>query len=110
MTATLRIAAVAAIFVAATAASGDASAMPAPRVNSAAGAMIDEVAYGCGPGWRPNYYGRCVPMRGPPPPYGPGFRPPPPYGPGFRPPPPHGPGFRPPPPHGPGFRPPPPRW
>jgi hypothetical protein len=44
-----------------TAASGASAFTPAPLPS--AGAAIEEVAGGCGPGWHPNPWGRCVPHR-----------------------------------------------
>lgn len=42
-------------------AASQASAMPlAP---AAAGSQIEHVRFGCGPGWHPNPWGRCVPNR-----------------------------------------------
>lgn len=44
-------------------------------------ALIEKVIYGCGRGWRPNRWGRCVPMYrrwGPRPGSGPPTPPPPP--------------------------------
>ncbi|UDL92391.1 hypothetical protein LGH82_14890 [Mesorhizobium sp. PAMC28654] len=38
------------------------SAMPLVPVGPAAG-LVENVAYGCGPGWHPNPWGRCVPYR-----------------------------------------------
>lgn len=43
-----------------------AQAMPmAGAPTKTAAADIEQVAYGCGPGWRPGPYGRCVPMARP---------------------------------------------
>ncbi|MBN9222669.1 MAG: hypothetical protein J0I79_32450 [Mesorhizobium sp.] len=40
------------------------SAMPmVPLAQPAAPALVEHVAWGCGPGWHPNYWGRCVPYR-----------------------------------------------
>ncbi|AZO75865.1 MAG: hypothetical protein E5V92_28685 [Mesorhizobium sp.] len=44
-----------------TAAASAASAMPMAPV--AAPALVEHVAWGCGPGWHPNHWGRCVPNR-----------------------------------------------
>ncbi len=38
------------------------SAMPMVQVGPTAG-LVEHVAYGCGPGWHPNPWGRCVPYR-----------------------------------------------
>ena len=37
------------------------SAMPLAPL--AAPALVEHVAWGCGPGWHPNPWGRCVPNR-----------------------------------------------
>jgi len=37
------------------------SAMPLAPL--AAPAVVEQVAWGCGPGWHPNPWGRCVPNR-----------------------------------------------
>jgi hypothetical protein len=42
-----------------------ASAMPIAGQPGMESATIENVAYGCGPGWHPGPYGRCVPNRGP---------------------------------------------
>ena len=42
-------------------AAGAASAMPMAPV--AAPTLVEHVAWGCGPGWHPNHWGRCVPNR-----------------------------------------------
>jgi len=40
------------------------SAMPlAPLAQPAAPVLVEHVAWGCGPGWHPNHWGRCVPNR-----------------------------------------------
>ena len=52
----------AALAVGGTAAASAASAMPIAPV-APAPAMIEHVAWGCGPGWHPNHWGRCVPNR-----------------------------------------------
>ncbi|MFB9978922.1 GCG_CRPN prefix-to-repeats domain-containing protein [Mesorhizobium kowhaii] len=40
------------------------SAMPmAPLDRAAAPVLVEHVAWGCGPGWHPNPWGRCVPNR-----------------------------------------------
>lgn len=44
-----------------TVAAGAASAMPIAPVT--APAVVEHVAWGCGPGWHPNPWGRCVPYR-----------------------------------------------
>jgi hypothetical protein len=38
-------------------------AMPLAGVAPAAAATVEQVAWGCGPGWHPNPWGRCVPNR-----------------------------------------------
>ncbi|CDX45667.1 conserved exported hypothetical protein [Mesorhizobium sp. ORS 3359] len=53
----------AALAIGGTAAASAASAMPIAPVAPPAPAMIEHVAWGCGPGWHPNYWGRCVPNR-----------------------------------------------
>lgn len=40
---------------------GTASAMPIVLVDSGAPPTAQTVAWGCGPGWHPNPWGRCVP-------------------------------------------------
>lgn len=52
----------AALAIGGTVAASAASAMPIAPV-APAPAMIEHVAWGCGPGWHPNYWGRCVPNR-----------------------------------------------
>lgn len=52
----------AALAIGGTAAASAASAMPIAPV-APVPAMIEHVAWGCGPGWHPNYWGRCVPNR-----------------------------------------------
>lgn len=42
-----------------------AQAMPMAGAPAKAASDIEQVAYGCGPGWRPGPYGRCVPMARP---------------------------------------------
>ena len=37
------------------------SAMPMAPLAPAAPALVEHVAWGCGPGWHPNPWGRCVP-------------------------------------------------
>jgi hypothetical protein len=37
----------------------------APAAQPAPSAMVQDVAWGCGPGWHPNPWGRCVPYGGP---------------------------------------------
>jgi hypothetical protein len=40
------------------------SAMPLVSLaQPAAPALVEHVAWGCGPGWHPNPWGRCVPYR-----------------------------------------------
>ncbi|PBB80395.1 hypothetical protein CK218_13540 [Mesorhizobium sp. WSM3879] len=51
----------AALAIGGTAAASAASAMPIAPV--AAPAIVEHVAWGCGPGWHPNRWGRCVPNR-----------------------------------------------
>jgi hypothetical protein len=41
------------------------SAMSPVRVAPAASALVQDVRWGCGPGWHPNPWGRCVPERRP---------------------------------------------
>ncbi|MDX8443158.1 GCG_CRPN prefix-to-repeats domain-containing protein [Mesorhizobium australafricanum] len=52
----------AALAIGGTAAASAASAMPIASV-APPSAMIEHVAWGCGPGWHPNHWGRCVPNR-----------------------------------------------
>ncbi|MDX8453117.1 hypothetical protein RFM98_10150 [Mesorhizobium sp. VK9D] len=52
----------AALAIGGTAAASAASAMPIASV-APASAMIEHVAWGCGPGWHPNHWGRCAPNR-----------------------------------------------
>ena len=52
----------AALAIGGTAAASAASAMPIAPV-APAPALVEHVAWGCGPGWHPNYWGRCVPNR-----------------------------------------------
>ncbi|OHV79126.1 GCG_CRPN prefix-to-repeats domain-containing protein [Mesorhizobium sp. ORS 3428] len=52
----------AALALGGTIAAGAASAMPVAPV-SPAPALVEHVAWGCGPGWHPNRWGRCVPNR-----------------------------------------------
>jgi hypothetical protein len=40
---------------------GVASAMPLATTAPAAPTVVQDVAWGCGPGWHPNPWGRCVP-------------------------------------------------
>lgn len=63
-----------------------AQAMPMAGAPAKTADGVEQVAYGCGPGWRPGPYGRCVPMARPY--YGrPIYRPPVYYGrPVYRPP------------------------
>ncbi len=42
-----------------------AQAMPMAGAPAKTAGNIEQVAYGCGPGWRPGPYGRCVPMARP---------------------------------------------
>lgn len=51
----------AALAIGGTVAASAASAMPTAPV--AAPALVEHVAWGCGPGWHPNPWGRCVPNR-----------------------------------------------
>lgn len=79
---------------------------PAALLPQAAPGLIQQVDYACGPGWRLNSWGDCVPRRPPPPRY---YRPPPPPPPpawGWGPPPRHW--HAPPPPPAWGWGPPPP--
>ncbi|QPC89182.1 GCG_CRPN prefix-to-repeats domain-containing protein [Mesorhizobium sp. INR15] len=40
------------------------SAMPIVSITQPAGsALVEHVAWGCGRGWHPNHWGRCVPNR-----------------------------------------------
>jgi len=39
------------------------SAMPVVPQTGAPSAIVQKVAWGCGPGWHPNPWGRCVPNR-----------------------------------------------
>ena len=41
------------------------SAMSLGSAAPAASPLVQDVAWGCGPGWHPNPWGRCVPYRGP---------------------------------------------
>ncbi len=41
-----------------------AEAMPVAKA-AGVSAPVDHVRFGCGPGWHPNPWGRCVPNRGP---------------------------------------------
>jgi hypothetical protein len=54
------------VFAAAVAGAGfsvsQAGAMPLAAV-AGASAPVEQVAWGCGPGWHPNPWGRCVPNR-----------------------------------------------
>lgn len=52
----------AALAIGGTVAAGAASAMPMMPAGPAP-AMVEQVAWGCGPGWHPNRWGRCVPYR-----------------------------------------------
>ena len=59
---TLRVASMVGLIVGATMASIDVSAaMPANTTLPAAIAPVEQVAWGCGPGWHPNPWGRCFP-------------------------------------------------
>ncbi|TGQ56795.1 hypothetical protein EN836_03025 [Mesorhizobium sp. M1C.F.Ca.ET.193.01.1.1] len=51
----------AALAVGGVATASAASAMPIAPV--AAPAIVEHAAWGCGPGWHPNPWGRCVPNR-----------------------------------------------
>ena len=44
-----------------------AEAMPIDPSVSAPTPLVQDVSWPCGPGWRPNRWGRCVPKWGPPP-------------------------------------------
>ncbi|MGN7294015.1 MULTISPECIES: GCG_CRPN prefix-to-repeats domain-containing protein [unclassified Rhizobium] len=59
----------AAAVVLAGAASGVAQPMPTtrPAPQSSSNHLVQQVDYACGPGWRLNRWGDCVPRRGPPP-------------------------------------------
>ncbi|MBZ9813271.1 GCG_CRPN prefix-to-repeats domain-containing protein [Mesorhizobium sp. CA7] len=52
----------AALALGGTAAASAASAMPIAPVTPSP-ALVEHVAWGCGPGWHPNHWGRCVPNR-----------------------------------------------
>ncbi len=52
----------AALAIGGTAAASAASATPMAPV-APAPALVERVAWGCGPGWHPDYWGRCVPYR-----------------------------------------------
>ncbi|TPJ27707.1 MULTISPECIES: hypothetical protein [unclassified Mesorhizobium] len=52
----------AALAIGGTAAASAASAMPIAPV-APSPALVEHVAWGCGPGWHPNHWGRCVPNR-----------------------------------------------
>ena len=39
------------------------SAMPMSPGPNGASNLTQDIAYGCGPGWHPNPWGRCVPFR-----------------------------------------------
>ena len=52
----------AALAIGGTAAASVASAMPIAPV-APTPALVEHVAWGCDPGWHPNYWGRCVPNR-----------------------------------------------
>ena len=41
----------------------DAGAMTIAQPGLAASSPIEQAAFGCGPGWHPNPWGRCVPNR-----------------------------------------------
>ena len=43
-------------------ATSQASAMPMAADPGAASAQVQLARYGCGPGWHPNRWGRCVPV------------------------------------------------
>lgn len=53
----------AALAIGGTVAASAASAMPMTPLAPAAPALVERVAWGCGPGWHPNRWGRCVPYR-----------------------------------------------
>jgi len=40
---------------------GTASAMPFAPSTPPVSTPVQDIAWGCGPGWHPNYWGRCVP-------------------------------------------------
>ena len=42
-------------------AAGAASAMPLAPTAPAGPAVVQDISWGCGPGWHPNPWGRCVP-------------------------------------------------
>jgi hypothetical protein len=43
---------------------GTSSAMPvAPTQQRTESGLLQDVRWGCGPGWAPNRWGRCVPIR-----------------------------------------------
>ena len=42
---------------------GASSAMTLAPASPAASALVQDVRWGCGPGWHPNPWGRCVPNR-----------------------------------------------
>lgn len=58
----LRIASLVGLVIVGTMASIDvSSAMPASTALPVIHAQVEQVAWGCGPGWHPNPWGRCVP-------------------------------------------------
>jgi hypothetical protein len=69
------------IFVAALAIAGltatveTSSAMPLGAAAPAASPLVQDVRWGCGPGWHPNPWGRCTPDRRPAYAYGYGYHP-----------------------------------
>lgn len=42
---------------------GTSSAMTPAAATPAASSLVQDVRWGCGPGWHPNPWGRCVPNR-----------------------------------------------
>ncbi|TPJ63640.1 hypothetical protein [Mesorhizobium sp. B2-6-1] len=57
-------AAAAALALTGTAATVAAASATPMLAQPSAPALIEHVAWGCGPGWHPNDWGRCVPNRG----------------------------------------------
>lgn len=49
------------------------SAMPLGPAAPAASSLVQDVRWGCGPGWHPNPWGRCTPDRRPAYAYGYGY-------------------------------------
>ncbi|MGJ4858702.1 hypothetical protein ACN6KF_004703 [Labrys sp. La1] len=58
----VQVAAIATLGLPGLAAATTASAMPLAASAPAAAPLVQQVAWGCGPGWRPNIWGRCVPQ------------------------------------------------